>query len=103
MTKLQCGFDYTVLCSKGELSQGQVVFLLDFSQSSKLSLVLGESSSDSSGLLSSQIDRNVFLLLQLLSNLVTVSLVNDGQILGNGLSNNLSDYYRSNTLYLDLG
>lgn len=59
-----CSWKYTAyLLSKSELSQGQVVLFLDFSQSSKLGLVLGESSSDGSGFLSSQVDRNIFLLL----------------------------------------
>jgi len=80
-----------ILSSKSELSQGEVVSLLDLLFGSELLLSLGECSSDGSGSLESQVNGVVFLALKSFSNSFSVSLVDDSQVFSDGLSDN-SDF-----------
>ncbi len=67
----------------------EVTSLLGSSESGELSLMLGETSSMSLGGLVSEIMRGVLGLLVLLLGLISLLLVEDGENLSNGLSNNL--------------
>lgn len=69
-----------------KLSLGESSSSLEVLSSLLLGLGSGKSSSDSSGLLSSKILRSVLLLLVELTELLTLSVVDDGQDAGNGLS-----------------
>ena len=67
----------------------EVSSLLGSSESGELSLMLGKTTSMSLGGLVSEIMRGVLGLLVLLLGLISLLLVEDGENLSNGLSNNL--------------
>jgi hypothetical protein len=73
---------------KSELSEFIVGILFLLSDSSFGLLVFGESSSERSGLLLSQVHWSIFAFFEILSCLFSSFLVNDSQNLGDGLSNN---------------
>ena len=73
---------------EGELSELEVAFFLLLSNSFSCALVLGQSSSESSGLLLSEITGGS-LLLAVLTSLVSSLLVDHSQDLGNSLSDDL--------------
>ena len=77
-------------CGEGELSGSEVGVSLLLSNSFSCCLVLGQSSSESSGLLVSQV-RGGSLLLVVDSGLISSLLVDHSQDLGNSLSNNLKN------------
>lgn len=80
--------DHRASKSKSELSESIVgIFFLLFDSSFGL-LVSAESSSESSGLLLSQVHWSKFAFFEILSCLFSSFLVNDSQNLGDGLSNN---------------
>jgi hypothetical protein len=73
-------------CSKGELSLSEVVLLLLLSEGLERALVLGESSSESSGLLLSEIVGGSALGVS--ASLVSSLLVDHSKNLSDGLSHN---------------
>lgn len=76
-------------CSKGELSLSEVVLLLLLSEGLEGALVLGQSSSESSGLLVSKVEGSS-ALLGLIASLVSSLLVDHSKNLSDGLSHELS-------------
>ena len=74
--------------SEGKLSGSEVGQLLLLSHSSPGSLVLGESSPESSGLLQSQVSWSA-LVLVIFTSLVSSLLVNHSEHLSDGLSDKL--------------
>lgn len=78
-----------ILSSKGELSQGEVVSLLDLLSGSEGLLSLVEGSSEGSSSLESQVNGIVFLSLKGFSDSFSISLVDDSQVFSDGLSDNL--------------
>ena len=85
--------------SEGELSQAEVVLLLLLSESSARELVLGQSSSESSSLLVSEVIGSS-ALLGVLASLVSSLLVDHSKHLSDGLSYKLlnMDYFNFNLL-----
>ena len=85
--------------SEGELSLAEVVLLLLLSESSERELVLGQSPSESSGLLVSEIVSNLALLV-VSASLVSSLLVDHSKHLSDGLSYKLlnMDYFKFNLL-----
>ena len=75
-------------CSKGELSLSEVVLLLLLSDSSSRALVLGQSLSESSGLLVSEVIGSA-TLLGVSASLVSSLLVDHSKHLSDGLSDEL--------------
>ena len=85
--------------SEGELSLAEVVLLLLLSESSERELVLGQSPSESSGLLVSEVMSNLALLV-VIASLVSSLLVDHSKHLSDGLSYKLlnMDYFNFNLL-----